>query len=1480
VGDFAPLANRDASQVIQGYVYQFQWTILRWLQLNDHETLELEKGEDIDLVTALVSTEGNERTRVLEQIKSITKSSVTLRTPSALGAIANSVLHRERNRSIRIAFVFTSSATAGGEKPLLTGLTKSGIQLWRELQASPCASKEDHRALRSLQKYLVNDAKRPTQYLESNWNKAKHALGQYDYEQLAAFVKTFNWNLGVPDARNLEATILDILGKQGHATEPDEAHRLYDRLLIFVLRKLIQTGSKSLSRSDLPKAIHSELAPEDASLLANLQDQLRKLANRVDAIEVQHDQFADKQQDMERRLDTLSSLGSGGLAGCTDQRISLLVQNTIASNVPSAATTRESISHGVAGHKGLVPYIDFATFLSPVPAGLPTASFDIRLAVQNTEAPPLVALRSERKNAVGTMLASIDGHLWTAIVGAAGSGKTQLANLTVRASGKRVVWIGLRDFDVEMAFLYLLHTLATLGGGHAANQPLIVHAACSSLGRGSIIVLDDLGRCAGSRLAELLIQLAHESATAGVHILSTSHYQLPGEVRTALAATQLGEEPCLKMSDEEAEELFRAYGAPVGKFSTAMAKLCNLTAQGHPQLLSSMGQYLRDRAWQYDSDTVSRIWKGEHSQGLASETIERILDTVSDIAARDLLYRLNIVIGSFSTEDAVALANAAPSLARPRELLNTVLGLWVQEETGFKLSVSPLVKSVGVDNVPPTTQRECRLLLGKRILERRVIHPLDGMQAIGYFAAAQDFDSATLVLLTGLRSLLLSERATDDWGLLLYWHSSPLPEALSLEKKLMVRSLQVAVGEKFKNDIAYVFSDLTHLIQVTPETQAVSLLAVVPALRAIMSRDKKLGWGILKRILSLISMESPGGILEQAPARDALGLALWLVVDSVNTLEDLHAWLDAAEALPPEELTQVLDSPEAASFGCRTVMELPWLDAHGHIGVDWASFLESYQHVKERAEQLKAPALAAFAVRTQIVIAAEEMADLEHAVQIGTTAISTGPGDPRVLFLIRECVGRQYYYGGKHAEAFAWLRDAIECDTDCYPEIRVEALIYAAISGASENHPESLTLGERAVALAESTTDFPKLQQAKVRAELALLYWRSSKKPETFRHWEKALGLLLESECNQDHWKERAVLFGHVGNHFAFVSRDGKPLYESGDTRGELPTSGRFFADAPKLLPLFDRRNLPAMTLQVSVFARQVGDKERASWWVAKTFQLARAMNQVFLWSAVARDALAAAIQRGDYETALEDAFTASKALRAIGLIRQQNPQAGIEAYRDADVDAVLSSDTDEGWNAVTDHTLGLGVIPSLVHIAFKAQESGIDLRSDAHRIAAACQKFAVKGSTSGAWASIANAIEASFERFDNTRFIEAEVESIRGKGWKPETVIFLLGYGLQDDAELRRVAAYQTPLYQWLTGSIGADALVYEEVVLPYVAAYWKRALEREKFRLSAPRLILENLARATALPPKNRTQAILACACSSLGIKVTGQVGEWLRT
>jgi hypothetical protein len=48
---FTEINNRDAGSSIRGFVYQVDFTILRWLTLDTQSILELEKGEDIDIVT-------------------------------------------------------------------------------------------------------------------------------------------------------------------------------------------------------------------------------------------------------------------------------------------------------------------------------------------------------------------------------------------------------------------------------------------------------------------------------------------------------------------------------------------------------------------------------------------------------------------------------------------------------------------------------------------------------------------------------------------------------------------------------------------------------------------------------------------------------------------------------------------------------------------------------------------------------------------------------------------------------------------------------------------------------------------------------------------------------------------------------------------------------------------------------------------------------------------------------------------------------------------------------------------------------------------------------------------------------------------------------------------------------------------------------------------------------------------------------------
>ena len=66
---FVTNPRRDASPTIAGFVFQVNVTILRWLELQDGEHLELECGEDVDTVKNGPASGIAVETRLLEQIK-------------------------------------------------------------------------------------------------------------------------------------------------------------------------------------------------------------------------------------------------------------------------------------------------------------------------------------------------------------------------------------------------------------------------------------------------------------------------------------------------------------------------------------------------------------------------------------------------------------------------------------------------------------------------------------------------------------------------------------------------------------------------------------------------------------------------------------------------------------------------------------------------------------------------------------------------------------------------------------------------------------------------------------------------------------------------------------------------------------------------------------------------------------------------------------------------------------------------------------------------------------------------------------------------------------------------------------------------------------------------------------------------------------------------------------------------------------------
>ena len=114
MASFVSDPRRDASDVFAGFVFQIDLTIQRWLELKDDEILELERGEDLDVIQ--LTGEDVPETRTLEQIKRRSASSVSLKSADALTAVAHFCEHRKNNASIRLRFRFLTTGALAKEQ--------------------------------------------------------------------------------------------------------------------------------------------------------------------------------------------------------------------------------------------------------------------------------------------------------------------------------------------------------------------------------------------------------------------------------------------------------------------------------------------------------------------------------------------------------------------------------------------------------------------------------------------------------------------------------------------------------------------------------------------------------------------------------------------------------------------------------------------------------------------------------------------------------------------------------------------------------------------------------------------------------------------------------------------------------------------------------------------------------------------------------------------------------------------------------------------------------------------------------------------------------------------------------------------------------------------------------------------------------------------------------------------------------------------
>jgi hypothetical protein len=281
--------RRDARATFAGYVYQVNVSILRWLGLSPGEHLELEAGEDIDLIRDTSAAKESEKERVLEQLKH-TSRSITLRSPDAVEAVANYCQHRRINPATPLIFRFLTTSSVGKERHPWTG-DGPAIKLWEDLRAHVVPETERAARLEQLRAYL-KECPKPEDLSDPVWQSLREVLNA-DVEEFEAIVNGFEWATESGNHEAIEQVVLEKLQTREQEASEGRAKVSYRNLFGFVIKLLTQSGSKRLTLDTLNAELTTTSLSLDDQLaamqlrtwIARVDDTLEEHESRIEALE-------------------------------------------------------------------------------------------------------------------------------------------------------------------------------------------------------------------------------------------------------------------------------------------------------------------------------------------------------------------------------------------------------------------------------------------------------------------------------------------------------------------------------------------------------------------------------------------------------------------------------------------------------------------------------------------------------------------------------------------------------------------------------------------------------------------------------------------------------------------------------------------------------------------------------------------------------------------------------------------------------------------------------------------------------------------------------------------------------------------------------------------------------------------------------------------------------------------------------------------
>jgi len=1194
VSDFIPGRRQDASATIRGFVYQVHLTVLRWLELRDGQVLQLECGEDIDIVTRATAADRSERERLLEQVKHV-KRTLTLHAPGAVLAVAAFSAHRRKNTGSNLHFRYTTCASVGREKlsPLPTGTT--GIEAWERLRNGSDGSTTSSQLLSGL-RTILRTARRPHDAPKQLWHEFEWLSTVADDKALLEIISRLEWSYGQPTVSNMSQRVVAAIRRRGivGVLPPELQH---DILFAGVFRVLSQTGRRELTSSHLDNLLSSpEVSGADSELLRTVEDTLGAHGLRLFAIE--------------QRLEVVES----------HQRV-----------------VRDALQR-----TGIVAEI-------ATPIELPVL----------TE-PPFVHSLVKRSDTVRALLDRVGDSVWIDISGGIGTGKTHLAGLLSTAFGTQLHWFALRGLEAREALSRVQLTLRQLVGGGVSSAGGYWRSI-GHLQPGTVLVFDDFPRVPkGSLEAAACNALVQSCERAGVRMISTCTTPPLTELVDTHAPGHLVHVSAPMFSDKDTADFLLACNAPTPFITDERVVLLRTLSGGHPALLRAAADYLSHTGWRIDRGTLAALLSGAHVGDISIDTSRRVLETVTQAQCRELLYRLSVARDALTAEDIREIADVPPEHAAYLECVQRLEGLWLQPAGLGRYEVSPLVLLFGEQQLDMQTCKAVNRYAGHRVFRNRRIDQIQLTRALIHLIKADEHDQVIGLILRTMLDVRSAITVGPRWPLIFYSPEHALPQEVRASLAMQLRAVQFVASRRVGRDSSAYWESLVPLMRSASKSDHWGLLLSATHLLSAGSYLSFAELVVAAQQLERIRGQAvtPTGETIVAPGWDS-EYPLWLVASAIKSWHDFWVWIDLLNHLEEDRLQRALSSSDSVDI-LHVVVDRLWIaavegkDDHS----EFQGALRELQRVERWAISHQVRHLIACSIRGQMVIAGEYEGrhdDVEALARRGMNQMSSEePGET----LLELTWGSQLELSGRHADAIPHLEAAARSQHTLSDVNQVFALLAATEAAFALGMP-CVDYANTAVAILEAEDDWDVRLKMRVYAEAAVARWFADKKAAAFDAIEAAVMAVFEGEST-DESQSLAIRIGHALGFFSTTAALGSPPQRTNDGDDYLPPTPSMFRSHNAAVLQLQRVKTGGAILKshLAVLAFGVGRTERFSFWSESAFAEASSGGipaaVVFLAPAL----LDAQIRSGSVDAAIETAYMAAQAFKAMNdeRIAQRDP--------------------------------------------------------------------------------------------------------------------------------------------------------------------------------------------------------------------------------